>query len=186
MAVDGLSESDGLGFSTSRADDALKTLSALKQVLVTQLMSQEDRARVAVQNGSGRCTQASHPEDPAQDLVSGDTGFFESPEDYAGYLVLEGYGGLGESSTDDDLQSTGKQLSASRGCGAGDSGISLRFSSASQAGSICSFSRQVLSHLRNLQTNLNHLKEVEAKYHSLLRLRPARSSTDVEDNKDKR
>ncbi|XP_041729637.1 rho guanine nucleotide exchange factor 12 isoform X2 [Coregonus clupeaformis] len=212
MAVDGLSESEGLGFSTSRADDALKTLSALKQVLVTQLMSQEEceragrtssgggrllrttslrtpvdsRARVAVQNGSGRCTQASHPEDPAQDLVSGDTGFFESPEDYAGYLVLEGYGGLGESSTDDDLQSTGKQLSASRGCGAGDSGISLRFSSASQAGSICSFSRQVLSHLRNLQTNLNHLKEVEAKYHSLLRLRPARSSTDVEDNKDKR
>ncbi|CAB1347536.1 unnamed protein product [Coregonus sp. 'balchen'] len=199
MAVDGLSESDGLGFSTSRADDALKTLSALKQVLVTQLMSQEEceragrtssgggpttslrtpvdsRARVAVQNGSGRCTQASHPEDPAQDLVSGDTGFFESPEDYGELAVV----------TDDDLQSTGKQLSASRGCGAGDSGISLRFSSASQAGSICSFSRQVLSHLRNLQTNLNHLKEVEAKYHSLLRLRPARSSTDVEDNKDKR
>uniref|UniRef100_A0A673YXM6 Rho guanine nucleotide exchange factor 12 n=1 Tax=Salmo trutta TaxID=8032 RepID=A0A673YXM6_SALTR len=159
-------------------------VSALKQVLVTQLMSQEDgegagrsssgggrllrttslrtpvdsRARVAVQNGSGRCTQASHPEDPAQDLVSGDTGFFESPEDYAGYLVLEGYGGSGESSTDDDLQATGKQLSASRGCGAGDSGISLRFSSASQAGSISSFSRQVLSHIRNLQTNLNHLK----------------------------
>uniref|UniRef100_A0A8C7CRT9 Rho guanine nucleotide exchange factor 12 n=1 Tax=Oncorhynchus kisutch TaxID=8019 RepID=A0A8C7CRT9_ONCKI len=159
-------------------------VSALKQVLVTQLMSQEDgeragrsssgggrllrttslrtpvdsRARVAVQKGSGMCTQASHPEDPAQDLVSGDTGFFESPEDYAGYLVLEGYGGSGESSTDDDLQATGKQLSASRGCGAGDSGISLRFSSASQAGSISSFSRQVLSHLRNLQTNLNHLK----------------------------
>ncbi|KAK6295637.1 hypothetical protein J4Q44_G00333500 [Coregonus suidteri] len=212
MAVDGLSESDGLGFSPSRADDALKTLSALKQVLVTQLMSQEDgegagrsssgggrllrttslrtpvdsRARVEVQNGSGRCTQASHPEDQAQDLVSGDTGFFESPEDYAGYLVLEGYGGSGESSTDDDLQATGKQLSASRGCGAGDSGISLRFSSASQAGSISSFSRQVLSHIRNLQTNLNHLKEVEAKYHSLLRQRPARSSTDVDDNKDKR
>ncbi|XP_041733275.1 rho guanine nucleotide exchange factor 12 isoform X3 [Coregonus clupeaformis] len=212
MAVDGLSESDRLGFSPSRADDALKTLSALKQVLVTQLMSQEDgegagrsssgggrllrttslrtpvdsRARVEVQNGSGRCTQASHPEDQAQDLVSGDTGFFESPEDYAGYLVLEGYGGSGESSTDDDLQATGKQLSASRGCGAGDSGISLRFSSASQAGSISSFSRQVLSHIRNLQTNLNHLKEVEAKYHSLLRQRPARSSTDVDDNKDKR
>ncbi|XP_020358306.1 rho guanine nucleotide exchange factor 12 isoform X1 [Oncorhynchus kisutch] len=212
MAVDGFSESDGLGFSPSRADDALKTLSALKQVLVTQLMSQEDgeragrsssgggrllrttslrtpvdsRARVAVQKGSGMCTQASHPEDPAQDLVSGDTGFFESPEDYAGYLVLEGYGGSGESSTDDDLQATGKQLSASRGCGAGDSGISLRFSSASQAGSISSFSRQVLSHLRNLQTNLNHLKEVEAKYHSLLRQRPARSSTGTDINKDKR
>ncbi|KAJ7990471.1 hypothetical protein DPEC_G00300660 [Dallia pectoralis] len=207
----GLGESDDvLGFGFSRADEALKTLSALKQVLVTQLMSQEDseragrscsgggrllrttslrtpvdsRARVAVQNGSGRTTQACHPEDPSKDLASGDTGFFESPEDYAGYLVLEGYEGSGESRTDDDLQ--GEQLSASRGCGAGDSGISLRFSSTSQAGSISGFNPQVLSYLRNLQTNLNHLKEVEAKYYSLLRQRGARSSTDVDDNKDKR
>uniref|UniRef100_A0A667Y449 Rho guanine nucleotide exchange factor 12 n=1 Tax=Myripristis murdjan TaxID=586833 RepID=A0A667Y449_9TELE len=76
-----------------------------------------------------------------------------------GYLVLEGYGGPGESSTDDDIlaATTGKQLSTSRGCAA-DSGINLRFSSTSQAGSLSSFSRQVLSHLRNLQTNLNYLK----------------------------
>uniref|UniRef100_A0A3P8YFM0 DH domain-containing protein n=1 Tax=Esox lucius TaxID=8010 RepID=A0A3P8YFM0_ESOLU len=188
----------------------LSLVSALKQVLVTQLMSQEDseragrassgggrllrttslrtpvdsRARVAVQNGSGRTGHACHPEDPSQDLASGDTGFFESSEDYAGYLVLEGYGGSRESSTDDDLQ--GKQLSASRGCGAGDSGISLRFSSTSQAGGVSGFSPQVLSYLRNLQTNLNHLKEVEAKYYSLLRQRPARSSTDTDDNKGDR
>uniref|UniRef100_A0A3B3C7C1 Rho guanine nucleotide exchange factor 12 n=1 Tax=Oryzias melastigma TaxID=30732 RepID=A0A3B3C7C1_ORYME len=45
----------------------------------------------------------------------------------------------------------------SRGCAA-DSGINLRFSSASQAGSLSTFSRQVLSHLRSLQTNLNYLK----------------------------
>lgn len=89
-------------------------VSALKQILVTQLMSQEDseragrsssgggrllrttslrtpvdsRARVVVQKGSGMCTQASHPEDPAQDLVSGDTGFFESPEDYGELAVV--------------------------------------------------------------------------------------------------
>lgn len=77
----------------------------------------------------------------------------------AGYLVLEGYGGPGESSTDDDIlaSSAGKQLRASQGCAA-DSGINLRFSSASQAGSLSSFSRQVLSHLRNLQANLNYLK----------------------------
>ncbi|KAL0973038.1 hypothetical protein UPYG_G00198030 [Umbra pygmaea] len=212
LTIDGLVESDVMGFGPSRADDALKTLSALKQVLVTQLMSQEDcdrpgrsssgggrllrttslrtpvdsRARAAVQNGSGRTSQVCHPEDPSQDLVSGDTGFFESPEDYAGYLVLEGYRGSGESSTDDDLQATGKQLSASRGCGAGDSGISLRFSSTSQAGSISTFSRQVLSYLRNLQTNLNHLKEVEAKYYSLVRQRPARLSPDTDESKDKR
>uniref|UniRef100_A0A8C8GLP9 Rho guanine nucleotide exchange factor 12 n=1 Tax=Oncorhynchus tshawytscha TaxID=74940 RepID=A0A8C8GLP9_ONCTS len=177
MAQTLMSQEDGeaAGRSSSGGGRLLRTTSLRTPV--------DSRARLAVQNGSGRCTQASHPEDPAQDLVSGDTGFFESPEDYAGYLVLEGYGGSGESSTDDDLQATGKQLSASRGCGAGDSGISLRFSSASQAGSISSFSRQVLSHIRNLQTNLNHLKEVEAKYHSLLRQRPARSSTDMDDNK---
>lgn len=77
----------------------------------------------------------------------------------AGYLVLEGYGGPGESSTDDDIlaSTTGKQLRTSQGCAA-DSGINLRFSSASQAGSLSSFSRQVLSHLRNLQANLNYLK----------------------------
>lgn len=73
--------------------------------------------------------------------------------------MLEGYGGPGESSTDDDIlaSTTGKQLRASQGCAA-DSGINLRFSSASQAGSLSSFSRQVLSHLRNLQANLNYLK----------------------------
>jgi len=73
-------------------------VAALKQVLVTQLMSQEaleqtkrstgvrllrttslrtpvdSRARVPVHNGA-------HTEDPAQDLGSGDTGFFDSPED---------------------------------------------------------------------------------------------------------
>ncbi|XP_067102177.1 rho guanine nucleotide exchange factor 12 isoform X1 [Osmerus mordax] len=198
-------EADSPGPSPSTADEALKTLSALKQVLVTQLMSQEaservqrstgarllrttslrtpvdSRARVPVHNGSDK--GRGPPEDPAQDLGSGDTGFFDSPEDYAGYLVLEGYGGPGESSTEDEISA--KHLGASRGC-AGDSGISLRFSSASQAGSLSSFSRLVLSHLRNLQTNLNHLKEVEAKYHTLVRPRPERSSPDTDRNKDKR
>lgn len=201
------SEADIMGYSSaSRADEALKTLSALKRVLVTQLMSQEaseraqrssgarllrttslrtpvdSRARLPVHNGTEK--DQSQPEDPGQDLGSGDTGFFDSPEDYAGYLVLEGYGGSGESTTDDEL--AGKQLSASRGC-AGDSGISLRFSAASQAGSLSFFSRQVLSHLRNLQTNLNHLKEVEAKYHTLVRPpRQDKALTDTDPSKDKR
>ncbi|CAK6968121.1 rho guanine nucleotide exchange factor 12 isoform X1 [Scomber scombrus] len=199
---------DSFNMYPSRADEALKTLAALKQVLVTQLMSQEagerskrstgarllrttslrtpvdNRARVMVHNGSER--NSSQTEDLAQDLGSGDTGFFDSPEDY-GYLVLEGYGGPGESSTDDDIlaSTTGKQLSASQGCAA-DSGINLRFSSTSHAGSLSSFSRQVLSHLRNLQANLNYLKEVEAKYNNLIRQRPERSATDTDGNKDKR
>uniref|UniRef100_A0A673A616 Rho guanine nucleotide exchange factor (GEF) 12a n=1 Tax=Sphaeramia orbicularis TaxID=375764 RepID=A0A673A616_9TELE len=151
----------------------------------------DSRARVMVHNGSER----NQTEDPAQDLGSGDTGFFDSPEDYgemlniffilsAGYLVLEGYGGQGESSTDDDIlaSTTGKQLSTSQGCAA-DSGINLRFSSTSQAGSLSSFSRQVLSHLRNLQANLNYLKEVEAKYNNLIHQRPERSAADTDGNK---
>ncbi|XP_061537517.1 rho guanine nucleotide exchange factor 12 isoform X1 [Phycodurus eques] len=195
---------DSFNVFPSRADEAMKTLSALKQVLVTQLMSQEAaertkrstgarllrttslrtpvEKRVMVHNGSERNT--SQTEDPTQDLGSGDTGFFDSPEDYAGFLVLEGYGGPGESSTDDDLSPAGKQLSVSQGCAA-DSGINLRFSSASHAGSLSSFSRQILSHLRNLQTSLNQLKDIEAKYNNL-RQRPERSSTHSDGNKDKR
>ncbi|KAK5868612.1 hypothetical protein PBY51_009612 [Eleginops maclovinus] len=202
-------EGDSFNMFPSRADEALKTLAALKQVLVTQLMSEEaleqskrstgarllrttslrtpvdSRARVMVHNGSEK--NSSQTEDPAQDLGSGDTGFFDSPEDYAGYLVLEGYGGPGESSTDDDIlaSNTGKQLRTSQGCAA-DSGINLRFSSASQAGSLSSFSRQVLSHLRNLQANLNYLKDVEAKYNNVIRQRPERSAADMDGNKDKR
>ncbi|KAM7399462.1 hypothetical protein PAMP_018733 [Pampus punctatissimus] len=208
VAEDGR-EGDSFNMFPSRADEALKTLAALKQVLVTQLMSQEagerskrstgarllrttslrtpvdNRARVMVHNGSER--NNSQTEDAVQDLGSGDTGFFDSPEDYAGYLVLEGYGGPGESSTDDDIlaSTTGKQLSTSQGCAA-DSGINLRFSSTSHAGSLSSFSRQVLSHLRNLQANLNYLKEVEAKYNNHIRQRPERSATDTDGNKDKR
>ncbi|XP_070684956.1 rho guanine nucleotide exchange factor 12 [Pempheris klunzingeri] len=207
VAEDG-KEGDSFNMFPSRADEALKTLAALKQVLVTQLMSQEaaeqtkrstgarllrttslrtpvdSRARVMVHNGSEK--NSSQTEDPAQDLGSGDTGFFDSPEDY-GYLVLEGYGGPGESSTDDDIlaSTTGKQLRTSQGCAA-DSGINLRFSSTSQAGSLSSFSRQVLSHLRNLQANLNYLKEVEAKYNNLIRQRPERSAADTDGSKDKR
>ncbi|KAF6736839.1 Rho guanine nucleotide exchange factor 12 [Oryzias melastigma] len=201
-------EGDSFDVFPSRADEALKTLAALKQVLVTQLMSQgaaeqtkrstgvrllrttslrtpiDSRSKVMVHNGSEK--MSSQTEDLGQDLGSGDTGFFDSPDDY-GCLVLGGYGGPGESSTDDDIlaSTTGKQLSTSRGCAA-DSGINLRFSSASQAGSLSTFSRQVLSHLRSLQTNLNYLKEVEVKYNNLVRQRPERSAADLDGNKDKR
>ncbi|XP_015235910.1 PREDICTED: rho guanine nucleotide exchange factor 12 isoform X2 [Cyprinodon variegatus] len=199
-------EGDSFDVFPSRADEALKTLAALKQVLVNQLMSQEaaqqtkrstgvrllrttslrtptdNRTKVMVHNGSEN--SSSKAEDLAQDLGSGDTGFFDSPEDDA-CLVLEGYGGQGESNTDDDMlgSTPGKQLRTSQGCAA-DSGINLRFSSTSQFGSLSTFSRQVLSHLRNLQTNLSYLKEVETKYNNLIHQRTERSDTDG--NKDKR
>uniref|UniRef100_A0A3P9LK15 Rho guanine nucleotide exchange factor 12 n=1 Tax=Oryzias latipes TaxID=8090 RepID=A0A3P9LK15_ORYLA len=201
-------EGDSFDVFPSRADEALKTLAALKQVLVTQLMSQgateqtkrstgarllrttslrtpvDSRSKAMVHNGSEK--MSSQTEDLGQDLGSGDTGFFDSPDDY-GCLVLGGYGGPGESSTDDDIlaSATGTQLCTSRGCAA-DSGINLRFSSASQAGSLSTFSRQVLSHLRSLQTNLNYLKDVEVKYNNLVRQRPERSAADLDGNKDKR
>ncbi|KAM9734266.1 rho guanine nucleotide exchange factor 12 isoform 2-T3 [Menidia menidia] len=202
------SRGDSFDVFPSRADEALKTLAALKQVLVTQLMSQgaaeqtkrpsgarllrttslrtpiDSRAKVMVHNGSEK--SSSQTEDLAQDLGSGDTGFFDSPEDY-GCLVLEGYGGPGESTTDDDILAStkGKQLRTSQGCAA-DSGINLRFSSTSQAGSLSTFSRQVLSHLRNLQANLNYLKDVEAKYNNLMHQRPERSAADTDASKVKR
>lgn len=77
----------------------------------------------------------------------------------AGYLMLEGYGGAGESSTDDDIlaAAAGRRLRSSRGCTV-DSCSNSKISSMSQAGSLSSFSRQVLSHLRSLQANLSYLK----------------------------
>ncbi|XP_066518963.1 rho guanine nucleotide exchange factor 12 isoform X2 [Hoplias malabaricus] len=180
--------------SSCRAEEALKTLAALKQVLVTQLMAQDEGERLgrshgvrllrttslrtSVEHSSGRTTCRT------QDTASGDTGFYEGSEDYAGYLVLEGYGGSRESSTDDDVQVGGMALGLSRGCAA-DSGISLRFSSASVE-SMCHLSRQVLTHLRTLQANLNHLKEVESRYYSLLRQRQAGSAADMGDGRDKK
>ena len=61
--------------------------------------------------------------------------------------------GSGESSTDDEV--SGKERGA-----AGDSGIDMKklLSSAAQPGGAPSFSRQVLTHLRLLQVNLQHLK----------------------------
>ncbi|XP_056905599.1 rho guanine nucleotide exchange factor 12 isoform X2 [Takifugu flavidus] len=208
VAEDGKERDVYSGFP-SRADEALKTLAALRQVLVTQLMSQEATqqnkrstgprllrttslrtpvdscARVMVHNGSEKSSPKL--EEAAQDLGSRDKGFFDSPEDYAGYLMLEGYGGAGESSTDDDIlaAAAGKRLRSSRGCTVDSCGNS-RFSSMSQAGSLSSFSKQVLSHLRSLQANLSYLKEVEVKYNNLISQRPEGSTAETDGSKDKR
>ncbi|ROL53330.1 Rho guanine nucleotide exchange factor 12, partial [Anabarilius grahami] len=182
-------DADSLSCS-SKADEALKTLAALKQVLVTQLMAQDEGERLGRSAGSRllRTTSLRTPVEHssartpsrAQDYTSGDTGFYECPEDYA-YLVLEGYGGSGESSTDDDIQVGRKEPSLAHSCAA-DSGISLKFSSPS-SGSTSRLSRQVLSHLRCLQANLNHLKEMETKYYNLLRQRPVGSSADGDESR---
>ncbi|KAK3560711.1 hypothetical protein QTP86_014737, partial [Hemibagrus guttatus] len=166
-------DTDAQSFSC-RADEALKTLAALKRVLVTQLMAQNDDERM------GRRllrTTSLRTSCRTQDASSGDTGFYEGTKDYAGYLVLEGSGGS-ESSTDDGVQYRRKELGLSHGCAA-DSGISLRFSSSS-AESLCGISRQVLTYLCSLQSNLNHLKEVESRYYLL---RQKQESADAGGNK---
>ncbi|XP_072548223.1 rho guanine nucleotide exchange factor 12 isoform X2 [Salminus brasiliensis] len=180
--------------SSCRAEEALKTLAALKQVLLTQLMAHDDGERLGRPPG-GRLLRTTSLRTPvehssgrsacrAQDAALGDTGFYEGSEDCAGYLVLEGYGGSRESSTDDDVHVGGMELGLSQSCAA-DSGISLRFSSASVE-STCRLSRQVLTHLRALQANLNHLKEVESRYYSLLRQRQTGLSGDTGESKDKK
>ncbi|XP_056329303.1 rho guanine nucleotide exchange factor 12 isoform X2 [Danio aesculapii] len=185
-------ETDSLSCS-SKADEALKTLAALKQVLLTQLMAQDEGERLGRSAGSRllRTTSLRTPVEHnstrtpsrAQDYTSGDTGFYECPEDYA-YLVLEGFGGSGESSTDDDFQVGRKEPSLAHSCAA-DSGISLKFSSPS-SGSTSRLSRQVLSHLRCLQANLNHLKEMETKYYNLLRQRPVGSAAEADESREKK
>ncbi|XP_042560291.1 rho guanine nucleotide exchange factor 12-like isoform X2 [Clupea harengus] len=205
---------DGRDLEPYRAEEALKTLASLKQVLLAQLMTQEESSRggrgsgnrllrttslrtpavdspsrATLENGSGREAEARADRGGPQDLASGDTGFFEAAEDYAGYLVLEGFGGSRESSTDDELAvgvgAGAKGLALSRGC-VGDSGISLRCPSGYPTGSISTFSRQVFTHLRNLQASLNQLKDMETKYFSLLRQRQADPAMDSEEGKDKR
>ncbi|XP_031427370.1 rho guanine nucleotide exchange factor 12 isoform X3 [Clupea harengus] len=185
-------ESDAFGFSSSRADEAIRTLAALRQLLITHMMSPEEGERAEGGERADTSVPARAPEDtggpgpPAvnnsektghaqalPELPSTDTALCETPECTAGsYMVLEGYGGFEESCTDDDVQ-------------AGDSVIDVTklLSSSSQTTSGPNLSRQVMTHIRLLQANLQHLKDVEIKYNQL-RQRLAEASTDTVENKD--
>ncbi|XP_036379316.1 rho guanine nucleotide exchange factor 12 [Megalops cyprinoides] len=206
VAIDS-DEGDPFILPPSRAEEALRTLAELRQVLVSQMMTQEEGKRGgragggrllrttslrgpmessgsravaplrSPENGAGR-------EEAARALASGDTGFFETSEDCGSYMVLEGYGGSGESSTDDDLQGSDKEPGA-RWVSAADSGIDLKklLSSSSQPGGVPNLSRQVMTHLRVLQASLQHLKDVETRYNQLRQSLAA--ATDTDENKDK-
>ncbi|MFT7818557.1 rho guanine nucleotide exchange factor 12 isoform X1 [Arapaima gigas] len=205
-------DQDTFVYPSSTAEEALKTLEALKQVLLKQILAQEEeRERWAPGGRLLRTTSLRGPmdgpaarsatvllspegsaqrtgmvrEEQVRELPSGDTGFFEASDDYSTYVVLQGYGGSGESSTDDDAQTSEKDPGARWGS-AGDSGIDLKklLSSSSLSGGAPNFSRQVMTHLRLLQANLNHLKEVEAKYNQLLQKQEG-PATDTDENKDK-
>ncbi|KAG5836913.1 hypothetical protein ANANG_G00233720 [Anguilla anguilla] len=186
-------ESNLFSIPPSRAEEALKTLAALKQVLLAQedwwrgerpagarLQRTTSLRTSAVPVSHAAAAALSSPEngrdERLQDRSAGDTGYFEASDDYTGYVVLEG---LGESSTEEEV--SGKERGA-----AGDSGIDMKklLSSAAQPGGAPSFTRQVLTHLRLLQVNLQHLKEVETKYNELYQ-RQARQTAETEDNRGK-
>ncbi|XP_043096368.1 rho guanine nucleotide exchange factor 12 isoform X4 [Puntigrus tetrazona] len=197
-------EAEAFELQPLRADEALRTLATLRQLLINHMSSQEDAdkeqqedvARTgsqqgpedsttigsAVENGSER---AENRGENAQELPSGDTGFFETSEDCVSagsYMVLEVYGGSGESSTDDDVQgSSGEPVAG------GDSGIDLKklLSSSSQSSGGPNLNRQIMTHIRLLQANLQHLKDTEIKYNQLRQRLSEEPATDTEENKEK-
>uniref|UniRef100_A0A8C1ZLF8 Rho guanine nucleotide exchange factor (GEF) 12b n=1 Tax=Cyprinus carpio TaxID=7962 RepID=A0A8C1ZLF8_CYPCA len=199
-------EAEAFELQPLRADEALRTLATLRQLLINQMSSQEDTdrdierreqqedlartgsqqgaedstaIRSPVENGSER---AENRRENAQELPSGDTGFFETSEDCVSagsYMVLEAYG---ESNTDDDVQgSSGEPVAA------GDSGIDLKklLSCSSQSSGGPNLNRQIMTHIRLLQANLQHLKDTEIKYNQLRQRLSEETATDTEENKDK-
>ncbi|KAM9540540.1 rho guanine nucleotide exchange factor 12-like isoform 1-T1 [Salvelinus alpinus] len=204
IAIDDQEPHDAFVMPPSRAEEALRTLAALRQVLLNHITSREEGSdknnenrkekeqRMGLAHGSRllRTTSLRGPEDSnsstsgprsaaasspgssengtserteagreegapgSSELPPGDTGFFETSEDYGSYIVL---GGSGESSTDDDGQASGKG-----GGGAqwgSDIDLKKLLSSSSQTGDAGpNLSRQVMTHIRLLQANLQHLK----------------------------
>uniref|UniRef100_A0A8C8F6F9 Rho guanine nucleotide exchange factor 12-like n=1 Tax=Oncorhynchus tshawytscha TaxID=74940 RepID=A0A8C8F6F9_ONCTS len=224
IAIDDQEPHDAFVMPPSRAEEALRTLAALRQVLLNHMTSREEGSdknnenrkekeqRKGLAHGARllRTTSLRGPEDSnsstsgptsaaasspgssengtagreegapgSSELPSGDTGFFETSEDFGSYNVL---GGSGESSTDDDGQASGK--GGGRAQWGSDIDLKKLLSSSSQTGDAGpNLSRQVMTHIRLLQANLQHLKEVETKYNEL-RQRLSESATDTEENKD--
>ncbi|XP_035637675.1 rho guanine nucleotide exchange factor 12-like isoform X2 [Oncorhynchus keta] len=223
IAIDDQEPHDDFVMPPSRAEEALRTLAALRQVLnhmtsreegsdknnenrkekeqrkglahgarllrTTSMRGPEDsnistsgpRSAAASSPGSSENGTAGREEGApgSSELPPGDTGFFETSEDYGSYIVL---GGSGESSTDDDGQASGK--GGGRAQWGSDIDLKKLLSSSSQTGDAGpNLSRQVMTHIRLLQANLQHLKEVETKYNEL-RQRLSETATDTEENKD--
>ncbi|XP_061818723.2 rho guanine nucleotide exchange factor 12 isoform X1 [Nerophis lumbriciformis] len=140
----------------SKAEEALRTLVTLKHFLFNHMMASE----AAGGNGEGRdCHMTSPPDTP------------EGP--IPGCKV----GGACESSEKDDIQTerNGDFVvldpgGASEDDDGGDAGIDMSklLSSSSQTeGGGPNLSRQLMTHLRLLQADLQYLKEVELKYNQL-------------------
>ncbi|XP_047463106.1 rho guanine nucleotide exchange factor 12-like isoform X2 [Mugil cephalus] len=184
-------EDIAFGNYSSKAEEGLRTLALLKQALFTHMMSREaEEETEEVKQSVAPQLSASLPESPEapapaassrdhnqkdenlQLLPSGLTGLSETTESSSngGFVVLDFGGGSEESSTDDDV--------------GGDVGIDMRklLSSSSQTGSGGpDLSRQLMTHLRLLQADLQYLKDIETKYNELRQMH-SDGATDSDDN----
>ncbi|XP_040006687.1 rho guanine nucleotide exchange factor 12-like isoform X2 [Xiphias gladius] len=192
-------EPSAFGIPSSKAEDALRTLAMLKQALFNHMMSREaeeekEETEHNKQRGAPGCQlSASLPGSPEGPSAAcdesrastsaqkdepqpppGHTGLPETAERNGGFVVLDFSAGSEEGSTDDD-----------GGLG-GDVGIDMRklLSSSSQSGGGGpNLSRQLMTHLRLLQADLQYLKEVEMKFNEL-RQTHSDTATDSDDNND--
>ncbi|XP_028664257.1 rho guanine nucleotide exchange factor 12-like isoform X7 [Erpetoichthys calabaricus] len=146
------------------------------------------------QGSVAETTQSDRVKSPGREATSGDTvaseetaeQFFDASEGYGNCLILEGFGAVGESSTDDDLlvevtdQDPEIDLSKLLSTSASRRGLSVAPINPIPP----EFSEQVNLYIRQLQADLKHLKVVESRY-NLLCQRLAGSASDTEENKDK-
>ncbi|RVE64193.1 hypothetical protein OJAV_G00143720 [Oryzias javanicus] len=156
-------ESMEFSFPTSKAEEALHTLATLRQILFTHLRSREEEEGANRPNGALQLNSSSEenrasegPDKENPQLPSAPEGLLEAAEQNGGFMMFDGGGCSDESTAEDDADV--------------DVGIDIRklLSSSSQAGgSGPNLSRQLMTYLRLLQADLQHLKEVEIKYKEL-------------------
>ncbi|XP_044077360.1 rho guanine nucleotide exchange factor 12-like isoform X2 [Siniperca chuatsi] len=189
-------EHNAFDIPSSKGEEALRTLAMLKQALFNHMISREaeeekEDTEESKQSGAPGCqlsaslpgspkgpcdesrASASSQKDNPQ-LPSGHSGLSETAERNGGFVVLDFGGGSEESSTDDD---------GGLGCDVGIDMRKLLSSSSQTGGGGPNLSRQLMTHLRLLQADLQYLKEVEMKYNEL-RQTHSDPATDSDDNND--
>ncbi|XP_054902717.1 rho guanine nucleotide exchange factor 12 [Poeciliopsis prolifica] len=150
-------------FPSSKAEEALRTLAILKETLYSHMMNREVEEDTEENKPS-----SAGPENDNLQISSALTGVSESAQPNGGFAGLDFEVGSGESSADDDVAIDMRKL----------------LSSSSQAGGDGpDLSRQLMTHLRLLQADLQYLQEVETKYNELQQIRNNRS-TDSDDNNE--
>ncbi|XP_029029204.1 rho guanine nucleotide exchange factor 12 isoform X2 [Betta splendens] len=203
IAIDS-QEHNAFSVPSSKAEDALRILAMLKQVLFNHMMKREaeedgDEAggRSVTESLGGRSPAGDESQASAGSPLSGDTGPSDSSQRNGGlkvkvllnsepggvsgsasvpggFVVLDFPVGSEDGGADDD---------GGEGC---DLGIDMRklLSSSSQpGGGGPNLSRQLMTHLRLLQADLQYLKEVEMKYNEL-RQTHTDMATNSDDNND--